>query len=211
MRRHVGRSLLLKTAAPCCPACAPLLPPAELQAEAASAKEQATAAEAALAALHQQAEELRQQLDAAAAEAAQQAGAVAAVQAERDMLLTDQQQLMLAVAEQQAALAVELALQGADSCAAEGAPPPPPSPSRPRLDVIGMLRGQKEALRAQHEASMAVRRAWAAGGRGAGAASTVLARCWTRLLVGRQPMPACPLPPAFTLPLCRAWPARCRR
>lgn len=71
------------------------------------------------------------------------------------MLLTDQQQLTLAVAEQQAALAVELALQDANS-AADAAPAPGAAAPRPGLDVIAMLRGQKEALKAQHEASLAV-------------------------------------------------------
>lgn len=88
-----------------------------------------------------------------AAAAAQHTSALAALQAERDRLLEDQQRLVQALAEQQAALA-EAA--GAVPGGAAPSPLPAPSPAPPSLDVLRVLRDQKEALRAQHEATVAV-------------------------------------------------------
>lgn len=112
-----------------------------------------------------QAEECHQQaLDRLAAEAAHKDAAMAALQCERDSLLADQQQLVQAVAEQQAALSAQLPeaeLAGDESHEAvtpRAATPPACSPGPPSLDVIRLLRDQKEALQAQHEATVEVRR-----------------------------------------------------
>lgn len=83
---------------------------------------------------------------------AQKDAELVAVQAERDGLLADQQQLMQAVAEQAAQASEDAAHgSGVTPAVAIAASPAPPS-----LDVIRMLRDQKDALKAQHEATVAV-------------------------------------------------------
>lgn len=88
--------------------------------------------------------------------AAQQNSALAALQAERDRLLADQERLI----EQQAELEAALAVQQAHHVS-RGAPltPPAASPAPSSVDIIRMLRDQKEALKAQHEATVEVRAA----------------------------------------------------
>lgn len=144
--------------------------------------------------LQEQQEAARAAADRLAVEAAQQASALAALQAERDTLLADQQQLMQAVAEHQVALEAALAAQGS-SRADEAAPPTPaaPSPTPPGLDMIAMLHSQQEALKAQHEATVAVR---ACGALLAAARSSphLRATCPHR----------CP-PPALAPHSCRTW------
>lgn len=120
------------------------------------------AAEQRLKAELRQAEERHQQaIDRLAAEAAHRDAAMAALQLERDSLLADQQQLVQAVAEQQAALSAQPPEQdqaGKQHAATPKAATPPASSSGPpSLDVIRLLRDQKEALQAQHEATVEVR------------------------------------------------------
>lgn len=90
---------------------------------------------------------------------------MAALQRERDDLLADQQQLVQAVAEQQAALCAQLpeqeqvAKEAHEALTPNADTPPARSPGPPSLDVVRLLRDQKEALQAQHEATVEVREA----------------------------------------------------
>ena len=152
---------------------------AAVQAELAVAQGQLAASEQAAASLRaeeqqlraqlrQQQQGLQQQLDRLAAAAAQKDAALAALERERDGLLADQQQLVGAVAAQQAQLQAvldqhERELAAGHGCSGSGAAVHPPAAAAaaspvpaPSLDVTRMLRDQKEALNAQHEATVTV-------------------------------------------------------